>query len=61
MKAAFSPNVTIFVNWNNWAGRFYVPGGSTKAPNAATGAHDWFEFGREQATPLLWTEGEMLF
>ena len=52
MQKAFTPNVTIFVNWNNWAGRFYTPHGSTKSPSAATGGHDWFEFGRERAMPL---------
>ena len=41
MQNAFTPNVTVFVNWNNWAGRFYTPGGSEKSPNAGAGGHDW--------------------
>ena len=41
MQNAFTPNVTVFVNWNNWAGRFYTPGGSEKSPSAGTGGHDW--------------------
>lgn len=56
MQNAFTPNVTVFVNWNNWAGRFYTPSGSAKSPDAGSGAHDWFEFGRERGTTLLWTE-----
>ena len=41
MQNAFTRNVTVFVNWNNWAGRFYTPGGSEKSPSAGTGGHDW--------------------
>ena len=26
MQSAFSPSMSTFVNWNNWAGRFYTPG-----------------------------------
>jgi hypothetical protein len=54
VQAAFTPNVTIFVNWNSWQGRFYQPAASAKAPDAGTGASDWFEFGRERAMPLLY-------
>jgi hypothetical protein len=56
MQAAFTKDISIFVNWNSWQGRFYQPAGSAKAPDAGTGASDWWEFAREQAMPLLWTE-----
>ena len=61
LEAAFSNAVPIFVNWNFFSGRFYVPGPGAnnpdkKNPDAAMGSHDWFEFGRLRGSTLLWTE-----
>ena len=61
LEAAFSNAVPIFVNWNFFSGRFYVPGPvannpDKKNPDAAMGGHDWFEFGRLRGSSMLWTE-----
>ena len=52
MEEAFYPGVGVFANWNNFKGRFYVPGGG----GGATMHHDWIEFGRLRGANILWTE-----
>jgi hypothetical protein len=49
------------VNWNNFQGRFYVPGPlfhnkDKTSPDAAMMHQDWFEFGRMRGCTTLWTE-----
>ena len=61
MEKAFYPGVPVLVNWNFFAGRFYLPGpvGNNSAkqdPDAAMGCHDWHEFGRMRGCTMLWTE-----
>jgi hypothetical protein len=61
LEQAFRPGLPIFVNWNNFAGRLYVPGPvannpDKSSPDAATGMQDWPEFGRARGATLLWTE-----
>ena len=51
----------IYVNFNNFAGRGYVPGpvGNNKDKtnlSAAMLAPDWFTFGRQRGSTLMWTE-----
>lgn len=51
----------VYVNFNNFAGRGYVPGpvGNNRDktdPNSAMVALDWFEFGRARGSTLMWTE-----
>ncbi len=52
MEEAFYPGVGVFANWNNFKGRFYVPGGG----GGAMMHHDWIEFGRLRGANILWTE-----
>lgn len=61
LENAFYTNMPIFVNWNFFSGRCYVPGGVANNPNrnspdAAMGGHDWFEFARMRGSTMLWTE-----
>jgi hypothetical protein len=61
METATVKGVPIYVNFNNFAGRGYVPGpvGHNRDrtdPNAAMLSLDWFEFGRARGSTLLWTE-----
>jgi hypothetical protein len=61
LERAFYPNMPIYTNWNFFNGRFYVPGPvasnkDTTSPDAAMGAQDWFEFGHERGSTMLWTE-----
>ncbi|OGV69968.1 MAG: hypothetical protein A2340_09225 [Lentisphaerae bacterium RIFOXYB12_FULL_60_10] len=61
LEAAFYTNMPILVNWNFFAGRFYVPGpvannGDKQHPDSAMGGHDWLEFGRMRGCTMLWTE-----
>ena len=60
MERRFHPNVTTFVNWNNFAGRLFVPGplGNNKqkgSPDSGYGSHDWFTFGRARGSTTMWT------
>ena len=54
MERAFSPGVRVFSNFNNFHGRAYVPAG--RADDGAALGEDMFEFARNRATTLLWTE-----
>lgn len=54
MERAFFPGVQVFSNFNNFHGRAYVPSGG--AGDGAGLGEDMFEFGRNRATTLLWTE-----
>ena len=54
MEKAFVKGVPVFSNFNNFHGRTYVPLGH--ASDSATIGEDMFEFGRQRATTLLWTE-----
>jgi len=61
LEKAFYTNMPILVNWNFFAGRFYVPGAvannpDKQSPDAAMGGHDWLEFGRMRGCTMLWTE-----
>lgn len=61
MERASRPNLPIFTNWNNFAGRLYCPGAvgnnpDKGSPDAAMGGHDWLEFGRMRGTTMMWTE-----
>jgi len=61
LEEAFYPSLPVFVNWNNFSGRLYVPGAvannpDKSSPDSAMGLHDWFEFGRERGATVLWTE-----
>jgi hypothetical protein len=60
MERRFHPKMTTFVNWNNFAGRLFVPGplGNNKqkgSPDSGYGSHDWFTFGRARGSTTLWT------
>jgi hypothetical protein len=54
MEQAFVPGVQVFSNFNNFHGRTYQPSG--RADDGALLGEDMFEFGRNRATTLLWTE-----
>lgn len=61
MDKAFYPGIPNPVNWNMFNGRSYVPGPVDNnhykdSPDAAMGAHDWFEFARLHGSNMLWTE-----
>jgi len=61
LEEAFYPGLPVTVNWNFFAGRLYVPGpvannADKDSPDAAMGGQDWFEFGRERGSTMLWTE-----
>jgi len=61
LEKAFYPGLPIAVNWNNFQGRFYVPGPlfhnqDKKSPDAAMMHQDWLEFGRLRGCTMLWTE-----
>ncbi|MCY3021136.1 MAG: beta-galactosidase trimerization domain-containing protein [Planctomycetota bacterium] len=61
LERAFYPGMPICVNWNNFQGRFYVPGPlfhnkDKTSPDAAMMHEDWFEFGRMRGCTTLWTE-----
>lgn len=61
LERAFYPGLPVFTNWNFFAGRCYVPGGSGKnvdatSPDASLGSHDWLEFGRLRGGTAMWTE-----
>lgn len=61
LEEAFYPGLPVTVNWNFFAGRFYVPGpvannADQDSPDAAMGGQDWFEFGRVRGSTMLWTE-----
>ncbi|MEI7437699.1 MAG: hypothetical protein WCL16_12920, partial [bacterium] len=61
LESAFYTNMPVFVNWNFFSGRSYVPGGvannrDKSSPDAAMGGHDWMEFGRLRGSTMLWTE-----
>ena len=52
----------VFANWNNFAGRSYIPGDNSGEshnvnktdPDEATAAHDWFDFARARGATTLW-------
>ena len=52
----------VFANWNNFAGRSYIPGDNSGEshnanktdPDEATAAHDWFDFARARGASTLW-------
>ena len=54
----------VFANWNNFAGRMFMPGDNggeshnqaKTDPDEATAAHDWFDFARARGGSMLWTE-----
>jgi hypothetical protein len=53
------PGVPLFVNFNNFAGRGFVPGpvGNNGAKNSTTAAMlslDWMEFGRARGCTMFW-------
>ena len=54
LERAFAPGVPVFANFNNFHGRGYTPYGTTWG-GAGLG-EDMFEFARNRATTLLWTE-----
>lgn len=54
LEQAFVPGVPVFSNFNNFHGRAYVPSG--RAGDGAALGEDMFEFARNRATTLLWTE-----
>jgi hypothetical protein len=61
LEQAFYPGLPVFTNWNNFSGRFYIPGpvannADKQNPDAAMGGHDWLEFGRLRGSTMLWTE-----
>ena len=61
IEGATVKGAPVYVNFNNFAGRGYVPGpvGNNRDrtdPNAAMVSIDWFEFGRARGSTLLWTE-----
>jgi Beta-galactosidase trimerisation domain len=61
LERAFYPNMPINTNWNNFAGRFYIPGPAAnnkerRNPDAGMGSQDWFEFGKLRGGTMLWTE-----
>ena len=61
METHFHAGMSMFANWNNFAGRFYVPGPlgnnpNKQSPDSGYGGHDWFDFGRARGTTCLWTE-----
>ena len=61
LEKAFYPGLPVFANWNNFAGRLYVPGPVANNhdkhdPDAGMGTHDWFEYAKLHGTTLLWTE-----
>lgn len=61
MEVATRKGAPIYVNFNNFAGRGYVPGpvGNNRDktnPDAAMLSLDWFEFGRARGSTLMWTE-----
>ncbi len=61
LEDAFYPGLPVYANWAHPNGRFYIPGafgGNTEkeSPDAAQGAHDWFEFARLRGTTMLWVE-----
>jgi len=61
LEKAFYTGLPICVNWNNFQGRFYVPGPlfhnkDKTSPDAAMMHQDWFEFGRMRGCTTLWTE-----
>lgn len=55
LQQSFYPDLPIYVNFNNFAGRSYTPT-ATKNPNSAILSPDWFDFGRAKGATLLWTE-----
>ena len=60
MEKAGCPNMPIFTNWG-YIDRVYFPGcyGNNQdktSPDAASGGHDWLEFGRMRGGTMLWTE-----
>jgi hypothetical protein len=61
LEKAFYPNIPVLTDWNSFSSRFYVPGPvanntAKQDPDAAMGAHDWFEFGKLRGCTMLWTE-----
>ncbi len=61
LEKAFYPGMPITVNFNFFAGRFYVPGAVANnpdktSPDAGMGGNDWLEFGRMRGSTMLWTE-----
>jgi hypothetical protein len=61
LEKAFYPGIPVYTNWNNFAGRMYVPGPiannqDKQSTDAAIGGHDWLEFGRLRGSTALWTE-----
>ena len=43
----------IYTNFNNWPGRFFMPG---LGDNTSEVLFDWHEFGRLRGSSLVWTE-----
>jgi hypothetical protein len=61
LEKAFYSGLPVLTNWNNFAGRLYVPGpaannGAKHDPDAGMGTHDWFEYAKMRGTTMLWTE-----
>ena len=60
-EARIRPDVPVFINFNNFMGTMYNPGPVANnpdktSPNAAMGAHDWMEVGRERGATSIATE-----
>jgi len=60
LEKATYPNLPIFTNWG-YIDRLYFPGcygnnPDKTSPDAASGGHDWLEFGRMRGCTMLWTE-----
>eukprot|EP01048_Picozoa_sp_COSAG05_P023293 COSAG05_NODE_4982_length_1302_cov_6.933619_1_plen_139_part_10 len=61
LERHFHPGMIGFANFNNFAGRLFVPGplgnnGQKGSPDSGYGAHDWFDFARARGSTCLWTE-----
>ena len=61
LEKAFYKGVPITTNWNNFGSRFYTPGSphvpaDKDSPDAASGGHDWLEFGRLRGGTTIFTE-----
>eukprot|EP00039_Didymoeca_costata_P030606 m.30479 g.30479 ORF g.30479 m.30479 type:complete len:944 (+) comp8204_c0_seq3:119-2950(+) len=61
-NAAGDPTLRLYVNWNNFDGRMYVPGNGLQTPtnvNVGGMSYDWFEWARVKGGTILWTEDWM--
>ena len=66
-QQAFSKDVLVYMNCNNFGGRFFYPNSPVPGNNPPPGqlcpgescgviAFDWLEFGRLRGASILWTE-----